>query len=87
MVPKSRFVRWLFGCRLKAIPWRRRRPSIQKVAEIHARQELEPPSHIGFVARVKTWAASTFGVNPRGVAFDGADIWVSNYSSNTVNKL
>jgi DNA-binding beta-propeller fold protein YncE len=31
----------------------------------------------------------TFGVGsgPRGVAFDGANIWVANHDSNTVSKL
>jgi DNA-binding beta-propeller fold protein YncE len=31
----------------------------------------------------------TFGVgmSPGGVAFDGANIWVTNISSNTVSKL
>lgn len=32
-------------------------------------------------------AFATGGVGPRGVAFDGANIWVANYDSNTVTKL
>ncbi|MGA8763019.1 MAG: hypothetical protein WB562_09160 [Candidatus Sulfotelmatobacter sp.] len=44
------------------------------------------------VALLKWYGANTttsfaVGTNPRGVCFDGANIWVANYGSNTVTKL
>ena len=33
------------------------------------------------------WPSFNVGNNPRGVAFDGANIWVGNYNDNTVTKL
>ena len=35
-------------------------------------------------ALVGTYAV---GVNPIGICFDGANIWVANFSSNSVTKL
>jgi DNA-binding beta-propeller fold protein YncE len=29
----------------------------------------------------------TAGTNPFGIAFDGANVWVANYGSNTVQKM
>src|SRR6202162_2475514 len=34
-----------------------------------------------------TTTSFTVGNEPRGVCFDGANIWVANYGSNTVTKL
>ena len=34
--------------------------------------------------KVTTFAV---GANPNGIAFDGANIWVTNSASNTVSKL
>ena len=33
------------------------------------------------------WLHYTVGTNPGAMAFDGANIWVANYGSNTLTKL
>ncbi len=33
------------------------------------------------------WPSFNTGNAPRGVAFDGANIWVTNFGDNTVSKL
>jgi YVTN family beta-propeller protein len=54
-------------------------------APAQARNPLE-------IALLKWYGANTtttfaVGTQPRGVCFDGANIWVANYGSNTVTKL
>src|SRR5258708_14099856 len=44
------------------------------------------------IAQLKWYGANTttnfaVGTQPRGVCFDGANVWVANYGSNTVTKL
>jgi hypothetical protein len=51
-----------------------------------------PPSNPLRVALLRWYAANTtttftVGTQPRGVCFDGANIWVANYGSNSVTKL
>src|SRR5260370_37411482 len=66
------------------------------LAQQSASELAEEPARVrvnfNAVAILRWYAANlttTFsvGTNPVGVAFDGANIWVSNFSSNNVAKL